>query len=68
MVYSKITFKLIFEPRFSVLGPHLKERLLYLGVDGMVILKWIFKNWGLEAWAGLVWVRIGTSGRLLWMR
>jgi hypothetical protein len=42
MVYSKITFKLMLESRVSVVGPHLKEQLLYLGVDGRVILKWIF--------------------------
>jgi hypothetical protein len=32
------------------------------GVDGSIILKWIFKNWHGEAWSGLVWLRIGTGG------
>jgi hypothetical protein len=27
-----------------------------------VILKWIFKKWDLEAWTGLIWLRIGTGG------
>jgi len=33
----------------------------YLGVDGMIILKWILKNWKREAWTGLIWLRIGTG-------
>jgi hypothetical protein len=37
-------------------GDHLKD----LGVDGRIILNWIFKNWGGEAWTGLVWLRLGT--------
>jgi hypothetical protein len=24
------------------------------GVDGRIILKWIFKNWDEEAWTGLI--------------
>jgi len=38
-----------------------------LGVDGTAILKWIFKQWNREAWAGLIWLRVGTSGELLSM-
>jgi hypothetical protein len=56
MVYSKITFKLILEPRISVLRFYFKKSFLYLDVDGRIIRKWIFKNWGLEAWTGLVWL------------
>jgi hypothetical protein len=33
-------------------------------VDGMIILKWIFKKWD-GAWTGLTWLRIGTGGGLL---
>jgi len=32
------------------------------GVDGRIILKWIFDKWNGEAWTGLLWLRIGTGG------
>jgi len=32
------------------------------GIDGRIILTSIFRNWDGEAWTGLIWLRIGTSG------
>ena len=32
------------------------------GVDGRIILKWIFDQWDVEAWTGLLKLRIGTGG------
>jgi hypothetical protein len=31
------------------------------GVDGIIILKWIFEEWD-GAWIGLIRLRIGTGG------
>ena len=42
-------------------GDHLEDP----DVGGRIILKWISKNWDEEAWTGLIWLRIGTSGGLL---
>ena len=35
------------------------------GVGGMIILRKIFRKWDVEAWTGLIWLRIGTGGGLL---
>jgi len=31
------------------------------GVDGRIILRWIFRRWDVEVWTGLSWLRIGTG-------
>jgi hypothetical protein len=43
---------------------HLKDP----GVDGRIILKWIFERLGARAQTGLIWLRIGTGGGLLCIR
>jgi hypothetical protein len=35
------------------------------GVDGRIILRWIFGKWDGGAGTGLSWLRIGTGGGLL---
>ena len=34
------------------------------GVDG-IILRWIFSKLDVGAWTGFIWLRIGTSSRVL---
>jgi hypothetical protein len=32
------------------------------GVDGKIILRWIFRKWDVGVWTGSSWLRIGTGG------
>jgi len=32
------------------------------GVDGRIILRWIFRKWNVGVWAGSNWLKIGTGG------
>jgi hypothetical protein len=32
------------------------------GVDGRIVLKWIFRKWDVVLWTGLIWLRIKTDG------
>ena len=32
------------------------------------LLRWIFRKWDVEVWTRSSWLRIGTSGGLLWTR
>jgi len=43
-----------------------KENWETPGIDGSIILRWIFMKWDGGAWAGLNWLKIGTdAGHLL---
>ena len=33
-----------------------------LGVDGWIILGWVFRRWDVGIWTGLGWPRMGTGG------
>jgi hypothetical protein len=39
-----------------------RDHLEYPGVDGRIILIWIFTKWDVGAWTGPIWLRIGTGG------
>ena len=32
------------------------------GVDGRIILRWIFRKWDVGIWTGSSWFRVGTVG------
>jgi hypothetical protein len=32
------------------------------GIDGRIILRWIFRKWDVGELTGLSWLRIGTGG------
>ena len=48
--------------RVLVGKPEGKNHLGDPGVDGKIILRWIFRKWDVEVWTGLMWQRIGTGG------
>jgi hypothetical protein len=35
------------------------------GVDGRMMIRWIFRKWNVGVWTGLGWLRIETGGRHL---
>jgi len=45
-------------------GDHLEDP----GVDGRIILRWIFRKLDVRIWTGSSWLRIGTGGGHLRMR
>ena len=38
------------------------------GLDGMIILIWVFRRWDVGEWTGLIWLRIETVGGHLGMQ
>ena len=42
-----------------------RDRLGDPGVDGRIILRWIFRKRDVVVWTGSSWMRIGTGGELL---
>jgi hypothetical protein len=48
--------------RILVAKPQGKKRWGDPGVDGRIMLGWIFKKWDVGVRSGLGWVRIGIGG------
>ena len=54
--------------RVLVGKPVERDHLEELGVNGMIILRRIFRKWDLRAWTESMLLRTGTGGGHLWMR
>ena len=39
-----------------------KDHLGYPGVDGRIILRWIFREWDMGVWTGSMWHAVGAGG------
>jgi len=39
-----------------------RDHLRDPGLDGRIILRWIFRKWDVGVWTGSIWLRIGTGG------
>ena len=48
--------------RVLVGKPEGRNHLGDLGVDGRILLRWIFSLWDVWVWTGWSWLRIGTGG------
>jgi len=47
--------------RVLMVKPEGKRTLGRQGVDGRIIIGWIFKKWDVGVWTGSSWLRIGTG-------
>ena len=47
--------------RVLVGKPEGKKPLGDPGVDGRIILRWIFRKWDVSVWIGSSWIRIGSG-------
>ena len=42
-----------------------RDHLENVGIDGSIILMWIFRKWNRGVRTGLIWIRTGRDGMLL---
>ena len=42
-------------------NPRERDHLEDPSVDGRIMLRWIFRKWGVGVWTGSSWLRIGTG-------
>jgi len=42
-----------------------RDHLSDPGLDGRIILRWIFRKWDVEMWTGSSWLRTGRGGGAL---
>jgi hypothetical protein len=52
----------VYTSRFLAGKPEGKNHWGNPGVDGRIILRWIFRKWDVGVWTGLDWLRIETVG------
>jgi len=45
-----------------------RDQLEDPGVDGSIILRWIFRKWDVGVWTGLIWLRKEAGGGLMNLR
>jgi hypothetical protein len=48
--------------KVSVGKPEGKRQLEDSGLDGRIMLRWVFRMRDMGVWTGLTWLRIGTGG------
>jgi len=48
--------------RFLWINLRKRNHLEDPGVDGKIILRWIFRKWDVRLWTGSSWLRIVTGG------